>query len=259
MPATFSASTCISNPTGGPFNIYLNSDYTSTPFSSATFAQITTCPYVIVVPTGTTSLGFKDTSSNFCFQTTIQDNDICSDCNLGLSNYSATTITKLSCGILTGTCKNINDYVINWYGPNNTTTLSFTSGAGSFLTTGMIPHPFTGITSVPQPEGVYTPVISKIKLSGITFSNTGGTGNVLFSGSCLPTTIIQPLSCSNRTNFSYQLYYNHFIDYKFLNGNVPTPVNLTYKISSSTKFFAWRFLGSQNPDRITIKFSGLIF
>jgi len=258
MPATFSASTCISltNASNGPFDIYLNSDYTSTPFSSATLVQLTTCPYVIVVPTGTTSLGFKDTIENFCLDIPIQNNDICSNCNLGLSQYSSTTITKLSCGILTGTCNNINDYVINWYGPNNTTTLEFTSGAGSFLTLGMIPHPFTGINAKPVTEGVYTPVIQKIKLSGITFSNTGGTGNVLFSGNCLPSTIIQPLSCSNRTNFSYQLYYNHFIDYKFLNGNVPTPVNLTYKISSSTKFFAWRFLGSQNPDRITIKFSG---
>jgi len=259
MPATFSASTCISstNASNGPFDIYLNSDYTSTPFSSATLVQLTTCPYVIVVPTGTTSLGFKDTVSNFCFQTTIQDNDICSDCNLGLSNYSATTITKLSCGVLTGTCNNINDYVINWYGPNNTTTLEFTSGAGSFLTLGMIPHPFTGINAKPVTEGVYTPVIQKIKLSGITFSNTGGTGNVLFSGNCLPSTIIQPLSCSNQTNFlPFYPYYNHFIDYEFLNGNTPIPVNLTYKVSASTKFFAWRFKGSQNPDRITIKFSG---
>ena len=257
MPATFSASTCISNPTGGPFNIYLNSDYTSTPFSSATFAQITTCPYVIVVPTGTTSLGFKDTVSNFCFQTTIQDNDICSDCNLGLSNYSATTITKLSCGILTGTCQNINDYVINWYGPNNTTTLEFTSGAGSFLTTGMIPHPFTGINSRPLSEGVYTPVISKIKLSGITFSNTGGTNNVLFSGSCLPTTTIQALTCSNQTNFTGSFTgYNHFIEYEFLNAVTPQPITLTYKVASTTKFFAWRFNGAGAPDRIQIKFSG---
>jgi hypothetical protein len=259
MPATFSASTCISstNTSNGPFNIYLNGDYTSTPFSSATLVQLTTCPYVIVVPTGTTSLGFKDTIDNFCFDTIIQNNDICSNCNLGLSNYSATTITKLSCGILTGTCNNINDYVINWYGPNNTTTLAFTSGAGSFLTPNMIPHPFTGITSVPQPEGVYTPVISKIKLSGITFSNTGGTNNVLFSGSCLPTTTIQALTCSNQTNFTGLFTgYNHFIEYEFLNAVTPQPITLTYKISTTTKFFAWRFSGSAAPDRIQIKFSG---
>jgi hypothetical protein len=260
MPATFSASTCIStnntSPTG-PFSIYLDSDYTSTPFSSATLTQLTSCPFIIVVPTGTTSLGFKDTVKDFCFETTIQNNDICSNCNLGLSNYSATTITKLSCGILTGTCQNINDYVINWYGPNDTTTLAFTSGAGSFLTLGMTPHPFLGINSRPQPEGVYTPVISKIKLSGITFSNTGGTNNVLFSGSCLPTTTIQALTCSNQTNFTGNYTgYNHFIEYEFLNAVTPVPITLTYKVSSTTKFFAWRFNGAGAPDRIQIKFSG---
>jgi len=262
MPATFSASTCIStNNTSpvGPFSIYLDSDYTSTPFSSATLTQLTSCPFIIVVPIGTTSLGFKDTVLGFCFETTIQNNDICSNCNLGLSNYSASTITRLSCGVLTGTCLNINDYVINWYGPNNTTTLSFTSGAGSFLTLGMTPHPFLGINSIPLPEGVYTPFISKIKLSGVTFSNTGGTGNVLFSGNCLPSTTILPLSCSNQTNSETSLpysAYNHYISYEFLNGNIPVPVNLTYKVSSSTKYFAWRFKGVNNPDRITIKFSG---
>ena len=258
MPATFSASTCIDSNTAslGPFNIYLDDSY-STPFSSATFTELTNCPFIIVVPIGTTTLYFKDTIKNFCFETPIQDNNICSNCNLGLSNYSSSTITKLSCGILTGSCQTISDYVIKWYGPNDTTTLAFTSGAGSFLTPNMTPHPFTGIYSIPQPEGVYTPVISKIKLSGITFSNTGGTGNVLFSGNCLPSTTILPLSCSNQTNFGSTLtYYKHFINYEYLNGNTPTPVNLTYKVSASTQFFAWRFKGSQNPDRITIKFSG---
>lgn len=261
MPATFSASTCISsnNTSPGPFNIYLDSDYTSTPFSSATLTQLTDCPFIIVVPTGTTSLGFKDTILNYCFEITIQDNNICSNCNLGLSNYSSTTITQLSCGILTGTCQNINDYLIKWYGPNDTTTLYFTSGAGSFLAPGIVPHPFLGINSQPLPEGVYTPVISKIKLSGITFSNTGGTGNVLFSGNCLPSTTILPLSCSNQTNnspTSEYPAYKHFISYEFLNGNIPTPVTLTYKVLTSTQYFGWRFKGSNNPDRITIKFSG---
>ena len=261
MPSTFSASTCINSSvtSPGPFNIYLDSDYTSTPFSSATLNELTNCPYIIIVPTGTTNLGFKDTILNYCFEITIQDNNICSNCNLGLSNYSSSTITQLSCGILTGTCQNINDYVIKWYGPNDTTTLAFTSGAGSFLTTGMIPQPFTGINSRPLPEGVYTPVIEKIKVSGITFSNTGGTNNVLFSGNCLPSTTILPLMCSNQTNLSTVLPYSaykHYVAYEFLNGDVPTPINLTYKVSASTQFFAWRFMGTQNPDRIQIEFSG---
>jgi hypothetical protein len=262
MPATFSASTCISptNASNGPFNIYLNSDYTSTPFSSATLTQLTNCPFVIVVPTGTTSLGFKDTVLDFCFDTIIQNNDICSNCNLGLSNYSASTISKLYCGFLTGSCQ-FNDYLINWYGPNDTTTLSFQSGAGSFLTPGVYSHPFsTEPTSIPRESGVYTPVITKIKLSGITFSNTGGTNTVLFDGNCLPTTNVLPLTCTvvtnpNTNNFTLSAYTN-YLSFDSDTQGTPQPVTATYQISSSTKYIVWNFIGEGEVDRIKLEFSG---
>jgi hypothetical protein len=262
MPATFSASTCINSSVTslGPFNIYLNSDYTSTPFSFATLSQLTNCPFVIVVPTGTTSLGFKDTVLDFCFDTIIQNNDICSNCNLGLSNYSASTISKLYCGFLTGSCQ-FSDYLINWYGPNDTTTLSFQSGAGSFLTPGVYSHPFsTEPTSIPRESGVYTPVITKIKLSGITFSNTGGTNTVLFDGNCLPTTNVLPLTCTVVTNPNINnLYYSAFTNYLSFDSNTqgtPQPVSATYRISASTKYIVWNFIGEQFVDRIKLEFSG---
>ncbi len=96
---SFSAATCITfNPTvqtsTGPFDIYLNSDYTSTPFSSATLNDLTNCPFVIVVPIGTNNLGIKDTVNDYCITIPIQDNDICINCDLGLSQYSANTISK---------------------------------------------------------------------------------------------------------------------------------------------------------------------
>jgi hypothetical protein len=262
MPATFSASTCISstNTSNGPFNIYLNSDYTSTPFSSATEAQLTNCPFVIVVPTGTTSLGFKDTLLDFCFETIIQNNDICSNCNLGLSNYSASTISKLYCGVLTGSCQ-FSDYLISWYGPNSTTTLSFQSGAGSFLTPGVYSHPFsTEPTSIPRESGVYTPVITKIKLSGITFSNTGGTNTVLFDGNCLPTTNILPLTCNVVTNPNTTDYrvsaYTNYLSFDSDTGGTPQPVIATYRISASTKYIVWTFIADDLIDRIKLEFSG---
>jgi hypothetical protein len=262
MPATFSASTCINSSVTslGPFNIYLDSDYTSTPFSSATLNELTNCPYVIVVPTGTTSLGFKDTLLDFCFETTIQNNDICSNCNLGLSNYSASTISKLYCGFLTGSCQ-FNDYLINWYGPNDTTTLSFQSGAGSFLSPGVYSHPFsTEPTSIPRESGVYTPVITKIKLSGITFSNTGGTNTVLFDGNCLPTTNVLPLTCTvvtnPDTNNFYLSAYTNYLSFDSNTQGTPQPVSATYQISSSTKYIVWNFIGEQFVDRIKLEFSG---
>ena len=266
MPATFSASTCISsnNTSPGPFNIYLDSNYTSTPFSSATLTQLTSCPFVIVVPTGTTSLGFKDTLLDFCFETTIQDNNICSNCNLGLSNYSATTISRLYCGLLTGSCQNITDYVIDWYGPNNTTTLQFTSGYGNvFSNEYNLPHPLLGASAIPLNEGVYTPVIKKIILSGITFSNTGGTNNVLVDlNTCLPTTTIQPLTCSNNTNTSINWpfsAYSHFINFSNTAGVFPQSASTTYNLLSTTKFVAIAFKGYGNADRLQISFSGLSY
>jgi hypothetical protein len=262
MPATFSASTCINSSvtSPGPFNIYLDSDYTSTPFSSATLNELTNCPYIIVVPTGTTSLGFKDTILDFCFETTIQNNNICSNCNLGLSNYSASTISKLYCGVLTGSCQ-FSDYLISWYGPNSTTTLSFQSGAGSFLTPGVYSHPFsTEPTSIPRESGVYTPVITKIKLSGLTFSNTGGTNTVLFDGNCLSTTNILPLTCTVVTNPDTSNYvlsaYTNYLSFDSNTGGVPQAVSATYQISASTKYIVWNFIGDNFVDRIKLEFSG---
>jgi len=261
MPATFSASTCIDSTSAslGPFNIYLDNSY-STPFSSATLTQLTNCPFVIVVPTGTTTLYFKDTIKNFCFTTPIQDNNICSNCKLGLSNYSATTTSRLYCGFLTGSCQNITDYVIHWYGPNDTTTLAKRTGFGSvFQTEYDILHPFLGTSSIPLPEGIYTPVIQKVIVSGLTFSNTGGTGNVLFSGSCLPTTNVQPLTCLNRTNTRTEYWlsgYNHNLKFSSTSQGAPQSVSSTYVISANTKFIAWRFQGKSIPDTFKLSFSG---
>jgi hypothetical protein len=262
MPSTFSASTCINSSVTslGPFNIYLDSDYTSTPFSSATLNELTNCPYIIIVPTGTTSLGFKDTIENYCFEITIQDNNVCDSCKLGLSNYSATTITRLSCGILTGSCQTITDYVIHWYGPNDTTTLAKRTGFGSVFSGEYdIPHPFLGISAIPLTEGVYTPIIQKVIVSGLTFSNTGGTNSILFDGDCFPTTTIEPLTCFNRTNTKTQYWasgYNHNLIFSSQSQGTPQPVSSTYVLSPTTKFIAWKFLGKQVPDTFKLSFSG---
>ena len=220
MPTTFSAATCLTSSfvSSGDFNIYLTDDYTSTPFSSVTRDQLTLdCPFIFNnIPEGTTTLYVKDVREIYCFTIPIQGN-ICQTCNLGLSNYSATTITRLSCGFLTGSCQNITDYVIHWYGPNDTTTLKERTGFGSVFSGEYdILHPFLGISAIPLPEGVYTPIIQKVIVSGLTFSNTGGTNNILFDGNCLPTTTIEPLTCSNRTNTRTEYWasgYNHNITF----------------------------------------------
>lgn len=264
MPTTFSAATCLTSSfvSNGTFNIYLTDDYTSTPFSSVTKNQLTlNCPFIFSnIPAGTTTFYVKNVESLYCFTIPIQDNNICQTCNLGLTNYSSTTITRLSCGVLTGSCQNITDYVIYWYGPNDTTTLKKRTGFGSVFSGEYdIPHPFLGTSAIPLDEGIYTPIIQKVIVSGLTFSNTGGTNNILFDGNCLPTTTIQPLTCFNQTNTKTQYWqsgYNHNITFSSQSQGTPQPVSSTYILSPTTKFIAWKFQGKQNPDTIKLSFSG---
>jgi hypothetical protein len=266
----FSAATCITfNPgtqtSTGPFDIYLDSDYTSTPIlTNITLQSLTppNCPYIIEnIPNGTINLGIKDTIKDYCITIPIEDNNICSNCDLGLSQYSASTISKLYCGVLTGSCQTVTDYLIDWYGPNNTTTVAITSGSGSFVTSGVYSHPFSTTTSsIPLVSGLYTPVIRKIILGGLTYSNTGGTGNILFSGDCLPSTTILPLTCNVNTNPSnndYQLSaYTNFLSFNSSTQGTPQPVTTTYQISASTKYIVWSFEGQLISDRLKISFSG---
>lgn len=264
---SFSAATCITfnptvQPSTGPFDIYLNSDYTSTPIITGVDINLLTgnnCPYIIEVPDGTTNLGIKDTIKDYCITIPIQNNDICSNCNLGLSQYSATTTAKLYCGVLTGSCQ-ITDYLINWYGPDSTTTLYRTSGPQGSSFNPDYTHPFSTSTTAPSvPEGVYTPVIDKIVISGITFSNTGGTNNVLFDGNCLPQTNVLPLYCFIRTNPKTDVLftsYTNYLDFNSNTGTIPQEQTIVLKVSASTKYLVWGFKGEFNPDRIRISFSG---
>ena len=264
MPTTFSAATCLTSSfvSPGPFNIYLTDDYSSIPFSSVTKNQLTIgCPFIFSnIPTGTTTLYLKDVNLLYCFTIPVRDNNICQTCNLGLTNYSSTTITRLSCGVLTGSCQNITDYVIHWYGPNDITTLQKRTGFGSVFSGEYdIPHPFLGISAIPLPEGVYTPIIQKVIVSGLTFSNTGGTNNILFDGNCLPTTTIQPLTCFNQTNTKTEYWasgYNHNITFSSQSQGIPQPVSSTYVLSPTTNFIAWKFQGNSIPDTIKLSFRG---
>jgi len=265
----FSAATCITfNPqfqsSTGPFNIYVNNDYDSDPINEfpipLSLLSGINCPYIIEVPDGTTTLGLRQENDLYCITIDIQNNDICSNCNLGFSNYSATTVTRVSCGVLTGTCQNITSYYINWYGPDDITTLQFTSGFGpDYDTEWNIPHPFTGISAVPVNEGDYTPIIQKITINGLKYSNTGEDGYILFDGNCLQTTTVEPLTCNNRTNTSTNSpfsAYSHNVFFESTSGQIPQPVKLTYVISNTTKYMAISFCGFANNDRLTIKLKG---
>ena len=265
MPTTFSAATCITSNPGpimatGPFNIYLNSDYDSTPFSSATLSQLTDCPFIILdVPNGTTSLGFKDIPTKLCFDINILPNDPCSFCDLGLSEYPSTSVAHITAGVLTGSC-NITDYQINWYGPNNPSLFLWSSGSGIFgvdqISASTYNHPLTGLQSPPAIEGIYTPILENVIIDGVLYSNSGATNSIPANLNCLPTIEVLPLTCDVRTNYTDT--YTAFTQYLALDiaSTDINPTISTLKIPAGTKYLAWNFWAKEIPDRLTITLTG---
>jgi len=263
---SFSAATCFTSIPLPPgivsFNVYLGQgDYLS-PINTTPIPKddlTIYCPYIIDnIPEGTTHLSFKDSSGTYCISFLIQNN-ICVTCDLGFSNYSSPSISKISCGELTGSCdNNITDYLIHWYGPDDITTLSFTTGNGSIFNY-QLQHPFlTDDNSIFRESGVYTPIIENVIVNGISYSNNDGVGNILFNGNCLEPITVLPLTCNVRTNPYTTFPLSAYTNYLKFNSETQQilPFSATYKISASTKYIAWSFLGYDKPDEISLTFSG---
>jgi hypothetical protein len=263
---SFSASTCLTNsgtiPLGGLFNIYSNVDQFFNAFqSNVTYSQLfNNCPYIMGnVPDGTTIIKIIDTLSKCCVTIDILSNDLCETCELGFEDYETNTVGLIVAGDLTGSCENvISDYRILWYGPDNPNQLSFTSGFGTdpdFLPRDFT-HPLTGINSPMQPAGTYVPVIDKIKLNGLDFSQTGGTGYVQAELECFNATTVnlQPFTCDNGTEVGN---YTHRVEFTGqAESSTPLTLQSTFDLDLTTNYFAWKFSGKAIPDSLKITFYG---
>ena len=256
----FSASTCLTYPQGfvstGAFNIYSNVDNYTTPFQvSIPLLTLTTCPYIMGnVPDNTTSIKIIDTGNKCCATIDLQSNDLCTTCELGFNDYETNTIGVIVAGELTGSCQNvISDYKIFWYGPDNPNQLAFTSGYGSEFSPYDNTHP---ITNLMQPAGNYIPVIDKVKLDGLNFSQTGGTGYIQAELECFNATTVNvaPFRCDNGTEVGD---YTHRVNFTGAAvGVTPLTLNSTFELSATTNYFAWKFNGFSVSDSIKITFSG---
>jgi hypothetical protein len=263
----FSASTCLSY-TGttiltNPLTLYSDSDNYNISFGTLSLSAITggNCPYVINnIPDETTKIKILSTN-NYCVYIDISCNQVCDVCNLNFSAFTNTnSIGKLSIGELTGSCHtNISDYLINWYGPDSLTNLAFTSGKGTKYTYGY-QQPFSDLIQV---GGVYRPRLQKIILtgltssptSGVTFSSTGGTGQVLADLNCLPNVTVQDFNCSNGNSATT---YSHTMTFDAKsNGVLPTPLKAKFLLTGATNYFALSFNCISVPDTIKITFSGV--
>ena len=187
----FSSSICLTNigtlPLGSSVDIYSNSDSYSVPFQTNISLSVLTsnCPYILTnIPDGTTQIKFQDIVSHCCYNLPISNNNLCDLFGIQLTGFSSTTISQIVAGLLTSSVgANITDYIIDWYGPENNTTIAFTSGFGTAFNN--IPyqqtHPFTR----PSAPGYYIPMIRQIRINGINYSITGGTGFVQANINCL--------------------------------------------------------------------------
>jgi len=263
----FSSSICLTNtgtlPLGSSVDIYSNSDSYSVPFQTNISLSLLTsnCPYILTnIPDGTTQIKFQDIVSHCCYNLSISNNNLCDLYSIQLSGFSSTTVSQIVAGLLVGSVgATITDYIIDWYGPDNNTTVSFTSGYGTAFNN--IPyqqtHPFTRV-SLP---GYYIPMIRQIRINGINYSITGGTGFIQSNINCLGNQTVEvfPSTCSgNREEpvYFYPNYNNYYFSNTSANNTPPESLSMGFDLDINSNYFAWQFNANIVSDTIKITFYG---
>jgi len=261
----FSSSICLTNtgtlPSGSNVSVYSNANNYSTPFqTNIPLSQLTSnCPYILSnIPDGTTHIKFEDTVSHCCCDLTLTDNNLCNLFGIQLTNFSSTTISQIIAGVLISSVgANITDYIIDWYGPDNNTTVAFTSGFGTLFGPYQQTHPFTRVSS----PGYYVPMIRQIRINGINYSKTGGAGFVQANIDCLENQTVEvfPSKCSgnmNGTEYFYPDYNNYYFSDTAAYNTPPEPLSLGFDLDMNSNYFAWQFRAYSVSDTIKITFHG---
>ena len=262
---SFSSSICLTSigtlPLGSNVNIYSNSDSYSTPFQTNISLSLLTsnCPYILTnIPDGTTQIKFEDTVSHCCYNLTLSDNNLCNLFGIQLTGFSSTTVSQIIAGLLSSSVgANITDYLIDWYGPDDNTTIAFTSGFGTLFGPYQQTHPFNRISS----PGYYVPMIRQIRINGINYSKTGGTGFVQANIDCLENQTVEvfPSTCSgNREEpvYFYPEYDNYYFSNTAAYNTPPESLSLGFDLDINSSYFAWQFRPYSVSDTIKITFNG---
>jgi len=262
---SLTASTCITfngyEPLGNTLYLYSNYDNFSSSFGSVLTDDITgnNCPYIISgIPDGTTSIQFRDPQSLCCTTIFLQNNNLCVNCNLSITNYLQETVSQLVAGFLVGDCDdNISDYIIKWYKTGNTEVV-FTTGYGTeFADIGWdLTHPLTGNSSPIVEPGVYYPVIDRVIINDITYSNSGETGTFSANLNCFQnqTINVDALRCDNGNNLGD--YSHHYLFDNVSVGVEPESLSASFYLSANTNYLAWRFKGLDVEDRLKMIYYG---
>ena len=272
---SFTAATCITEtgtqPLGELIEIYTDVDSYSTLLSAVTISQLTTnCPLFVEVPDGTTKLKVFDPETTCFYIITLQSNDICGDCELGFDSVDNNQISTILIGNLTGSCETpITDYRIEWYGPDSSTNLAFTSGEGTEFPY-LIDHPIT-TSSQDAPlllQGDYLIRLTNVRVNDVNFSYSGQPdtvpSNSLFDcfdlidvdGVELSSISVSAYTCNNGGG-PYNTYYEHQKSFTTTgDGSTPKPLGATFSLSAGTDTFIWEFFGYTVYDTLKLTFSG---
>ena len=262
---SFSTSFCITNTgiqsLGESLEVYGDSDSYVSLITTVSLSDITgsNCPYTITVPDNTNRIKIFDPVSTCYVILRLESNDVCDICDLGFDDYSSNSIGRLTAGNLTGTCT-FTDYRINWYRNGDFSSPIFTSGKGTLFAPYKYTHPLVGPTSLFTLEGVYTPVVDKIGLDGLVFSNEGYPGTIKAVLDCFndQSLTVIGFTCDNGGTSSNLTQYSHRVQFQGQSsaGVIPQPLTSSFKLKSTTKYFAWKFKGESVPDKLKLTLLG---
>jgi hypothetical protein len=208
-------------------------------YSGSTLIGSRSVTFTATVPSGSTIIQIIDPSGGCGSFINIQSSDFCDNCNLRFSVFSSTTICRIVAGLLIDDCSGttITDYIIDWYGPSSSTNIAYTSGFGNAFPGYNYTHPLVNNTAIVAAPGVYFPQIRKIKINGLVFTQSGGTGSYLADlNSCLSGVTSQvsvsEFTCTNGSSSKSQ--YTHEVHFTALaNGALPAPSTASIELSST--------------------------
>jgi hypothetical protein len=262
---SITASTCITftgyEPIGNTLNLYSNIDNFVSSFGTVLTTQITgsSCPYIMSgIPDGTTSVQLRDPISLCCTTIFLQNNNLCVNCNLSLTSYLTNTVSQLVVGLLVGDCDdNISDYIINWYRTGSSEVVLTTGYGTEFADIGWdLTHPLTGNSSPIVEPGTYYPVIERVIINDIIYSNSGGTGIYPANLNCFDNqkVSVTAIECGQGNNLGD--YLNHYIFNNYSVGVEPLALSANFELSNTTNYVAWMFRGFQVNDALKMVFYG---
>ena len=212
-------------------------------------------PCEINIPNGTTTVRLLDSVSYCYYDIAICDSNVCQPCNVGFSNSMNNKVGYLSIINLTCTCDNyIANSVVDWYGPDNSNLLAFSSGKGPlFSTEYQSTFPLSSSNTFLLP-GNYVGKIKKIELNNVNFSYPASAGSVTSQSlpNCSITRTVECLTCNNG-NFPFDPWYTHQYSYTASNqSQTPQPLQTLLQLNNNQKLLAYSFEGQTVPDRLTL-------